>query len=66
MSTTSPDRWYHRINPCDIARFRALAPIGDLMAFLQRKLIESTDCPCCRFGRTLALALIAFTLGALL
>ena len=58
--------WRHYLSPCDVDRARILAPIGDLMAFLQRKLIESTDCPCCRFGRTLALALIAFTLGALL
>ena len=59
----SPDRWYHRINPCDIARFRVLAPIGDLLDTAQRRLIESTDCPCCRFGRTLAIAFIAFVIG---
>ncbi len=58
--------WRHYLNPCDIDRARILAPIGDLLAAGQRRLIESTDCPCCRFGRTLALALIAFTLGALL
>lgn len=57
------DRWYHKPNPCDIGRARVLAPVGDLMAWLQEHLIDSTSCPCCRFGRVVGIALGAFVLG---
>lgn len=54
------------LNPCDIDRARILAPIGDLLAHLQRRLVESTECPCCRATRILAFALTTFVIGLLL
>lgn len=46
-------RWYHRINPCDICRHPALAPLGDVVAKL------ATDCPCCNGWRMIGTALVS-------
>lgn len=46
----------YRLNPCDIARFRPLAPIGDLVAKL------AVECPCCNGFRMI----FALVLGVLL
>lgn len=50
-------RWYHRINPCDICRHPALAPLGDAVAKL------STDCPCCNGWRILGAAFVSFVIA---
>lgn len=46
---------HRRLNPCDIARYGFLAPIGDVVAKL------ATDCNCCNGFRIL----IALAIGAL-
>lgn len=51
--TTEPI--YRRLNPCDIARYRIIAPIGDAVAKL------ATDCNCCNGFRIL----IALGVGVL-
>lgn len=50
--------WYHKINPCDIDRFPALAPLGDWLATLTPK------CPCCATIRTFLLTVAGFAAGA--
>lgn len=46
---------HRRLNPCDIARYGFLAPIGDVVAKL------ATDCNCCNGFRIL----IALAIGVL-
>lgn len=48
---------YQRLNPCDIARYDWLAPVGDLAA----KLIP--PCPCCAGFRLLAALAVGIALG---
>lgn len=50
------EKLLHRLNPCDIARFPCLAPLGDAVA----RLIP--DCPCCAGFRLIG----AFILGTIL
>lgn len=57
-------RWYHRVNPCDIARLRPLAPVGDAMAWLWEKFTWGTECPCCLFTRLALALLLAGGIGA--
>ena len=59
-------RWYHRVNACDIARVRVLAPVGDAIAWLWQAFTAGTECPCCLGTRLLAALLIAGGIGALL
>lgn len=47
-----------RLNPCDIARFDCLAPLGDLAA----KLVP--DCPCCAGFRVIAAFVAGLGIGA--
>lgn len=56
----------YNFNPCDLERFRVLAPIGDAAAALYLRLTAGTDCPCCLGMRVGAVVVIAFTLGAVL
>ena len=53
----------HRLNPCDIDRYPALAPIGDALHGLYQAFTWGTDCTCCLGARVLALALAAGTFG---
>lgn len=43
----SKEPLYLRLNFCDIARFKVLAPIGDAVAVLWRAFTFGTDCECC-------------------
>lgn len=52
--------WYVRLNPCTLARYKALAPIGDAVAKL------AVECPCCNGFRMIVAALAAFTIGLLI
>ena len=53
----------HRLNPCDIDRYPALAPLGDALHGLYQAFTWGTDCTCCLGARVLALALAAGTFG---
>lgn len=37
----------YRLNPCDIARFRILAPVGDALAAVWNAFTYGTECNCC-------------------
>lgn len=66
--TTNPadDEWrkrqpiWHRLNPCDIARYNALAPVGDFLARL------SSGCPCCDTVRVIVGTIVGIVIGAVL
>lgn len=58
----------YRLNPCDMDRFRVLAPVGDaLAAFFDTVIYRGTDgCPCCMAVRIIALAAVTFAVGVVL
>lgn len=47
-----------RLNPCDIARFPVLAPLGDALALL------APECKCCAGTRVLIALLVGLGLGS--
>lgn len=55
----------YRLNPCDIARFAVLAPLGDALAATYRGFTYGTDCQCC-LGTRLLIALAAATTAGVL
>ena len=55
----------YRLNPCDIARFAVLAPLGDALAATYRGFTYGTDCQCC-LGTRLLIALAAATSAGVL
>lgn len=55
---------YFRLNPCDMARFKFLAPVGDAMASMWYALTKGTDCPCCLASRVLGLMVAAAALAS--
>jgi hypothetical protein len=57
---------HYQINPCDMDRFKFLAPIGDALAAIYEGFNAGTECVCCRGARLVALAVLSFTLGAVL
>lgn len=56
-------KFRHRINPCDMDRYAALAPLGDAMAALWYVFTAKTDCPCCLAARLLAACAASFIFG---
>lgn len=54
----------YRINPCDYARFKILAPIGDAIAAVWKIFTIGTDCPCCLGTRLILLVALAAAAGA--
>lgn len=58
-----PDRWYHKINPCDYARIRLLAPVGDLLAQVWRVFTYDTECPCCLGARLVVYTALVATVA---
>lgn len=53
----------YRLNPCDIDRFKALAPIGDALAGLWEGFVASTECPCCLGTRLTLTVILALGIG---
>lgn len=66
MSKPPSVLWRHYVNPCDIDRHPALAPLGDALTAVYHATIESTDCPCCRAIRVLVVIVFSFAIGLLL
>lgn len=52
--------WYVRLNPCTVARYDWLAPIGDTVAKL------AVECPCCNGFRMIGVAIAGLVIGLLL
>lgn len=50
----------YRLNPCDLARFPALARLGDLVAKL------AVECPCCNGFRMIFALAIGLAIGVAL
>lgn len=59
-------KWYYRINPCDIDRHKALAPVGDALAKFYEVMTAGTECPCCLGARLAVLAIGSFLIGLVL
>lgn len=59
-------KWYYLINPCDMDRYKGLAPIGDALAKIFQWFTAGTECQCCLGTRIVLLAALSFTAGAVL
>lgn len=63
QATQPPAKLYHQLNPCDIDRFKPLAPVGDAAHLLWKLFTFGTDCTCCLGFRLIFLVLAAFGAG---
>lgn len=59
-------KWYDLINPCDMDRYKGLAPIGDALAKIFQWFTAGTECSCCLGARVVFLAGLSFVSGAVL
>lgn len=56
----------YNFNPCDMDRFKAIAPIGDALAFIWDTFTGGTECNCCLGTRLVVALAAALCLGLLL